>query len=738
MEDQLLLFNDEMLLGIRANAKLIEVKKTNGLVKLNKEFLGIELGFLNKKELELLYILCLAYKERQVQSIKIHIKEIKELMSSGEKEVRKTDIQNYVETLHKRLAKVNIRTNKSGISGTLNLFEYVITDTRDFETGIVTIIAKVTDTAMNFFNNLEGKRNKYLRFLVEDAIKLRGKYSTLLLPHLISCSKAKEFEITTESLEEILGIKGKYSRKTDFNKRILKPTVEELEIIFKDLKVKALKKNELDPRKITHYSFTWSNNINYDDKKEETSFFYEIEETNNNDKREYSKIFTGTDNIDKTEEIEVADVDVKKEVTEVEAEVIAETDDLKECELYIKRNIFAEINFNSIKKEVKELIDNMGKEETLKYFSRTWKRLEEQQKKGKVKNRTAYFIYLIKSKLETTPTDDELREMARIEERRQYNERQKKKEVKNVKSEWDSPTEAKEEVKKEVVKEVVEEKKIEIISYKEYLERKEIELKKLEENSVPTGDKKLDILLRRFNFFNLFKKDKIQVNLTKKEAEQEIENLKNYFQSTNEIIKQEIERITLFVITEEKEEEVKEETKVAVADVKKEVTEVEAEEKEKGRYKTFTIEEIEKVEKQLEELKEWEDEINKLPTVDLLNEMFYNLYCLYRDRNDFIDKYGKENKETIAEFDKEIADLESKRKKLELQLEEEKKELWDRKFSDSAKQKRNNIKSIKDFTIKVTEAKKEEAVADVKEIKKEEAEETDPFDEKDIASIFKK
>ena len=735
MEDQL--FNDEMLLGIRTGAKLIEVKKTNGLVKLNKEFLGIELGFLNKKELELLYILCLAYKERQVQSIKIHIKEIKELMSSGEKEIRKTDIENYVETLHKRLAKVNIRTNKSGsgISGTLNLFEYVITDTRDFETGIVTIIAKVTDTAMNFFNNLEGKRNKYLRFLIEDAIKLKGKYSALLLPHLIACSKDKKFEISFENLEELLGIKGKYSRKTDFNKRILKPTVEELEIIFKDLKVKGLKKNELDPRKITDYIFTWSNNINYDDKKEETSFFYQIEETNNNDKKEYSKIFTGDNVIDKTEEIEVAVADVKKEVIEAEAEVIAETDDLKECELYIKRNVFAEINFNSIKKEVKEIIDKIGIEETLKYFARTWKRLGEQQKKGRIDNRTAYFIYLIKNQLEATPTQDEIREMARIEESRQYEERQKKKG--NNKSDWDSPKkeEAKEEAKQEVVKE---EKKIEIISYKEYLERKEIELKKLEENSVPTGDKKLDILLRRFNFFNLFKKDKIQVNLTKKEAEQEIENLKNYFQSTNEIIKQEIERITLFVITEEKEEEVKEETKVAVADVKKEVTEVEAEEKEKGRYKTFTIEEIEKVEKQLEELKEWEDEINKLPTVDLLNEMFYNLYCLYRDRNDFIDKYGKENKETIAEFDKEIADLESKRKKLELQLEEEKKELWDRKFSDSAKQKRNNIKSIKDFTIKVTEAKKEEAVADVKEIKKEEAEETDPFDEKDIASIFKK
>lgn len=730
MEDQLLLFNDEMLLGIRANAKLIEVKKTNGLVKLNKEFLGIELGFLNKKELELLYILCLAFKERKVQSIKIHIKEIKELMSSGEKEIRKTDIENYAETLHKRLAKVNIRTNKSGISGTLNLFEYVITDTRDYETGIVTIIAKITDTAMNFFNNLEGKKNKYLRFLVEDAIRLKGKYSALLLPHLISCSKDKKFEISFENLEEILGIKGKYSRKTDFNKRVLKPLLEELEIIFKDLKVKALKKNELDPRKITHYLFSWSNNINYDDKKEETSFFYEIEETNNIDKKEYSKVFIGTDNIDKTEEIEVAEV-------KAEAEVIAETDDLKECELYIKRNIFAEINFNSIKKEVKEIINKFGIEETLKYFSRTWKRLEEQQKKGKVKDRTAYFISLIKKQLEATPTDQELREMAKIEESRQYNERQKEKEKnrkENNKSEWDSPkkAEAKEEVKKEVVKEVVEEKKIEIISYKEYLERKETELKKLEEKAnLDPAYKELDIALRKMNFFNLFR-NKIQVNLTKKEWEQERKNLKNYFQSTDEIIKQELEMIS--VITEEKEEEVKEETKVA---------EVEAEEK--GRYKTFTIEEIEKVEKELEEHKEWEDEISKLPTVDLLNEMFYNLYCLYRDRNDFIDKYGKENKETIAEFDKEITDLESKRKKLELQLEEEKKELWDRKFSVSAKQKRNNIKSMKDFTVKevkeVTVAdvkEKEIAVADVKEVKKEEAEETDPFDEKDIASIFKK
>ena len=724
MEDQL--FNDEMLIGIRTGAKLIEVKKTNGLVKLNKEFLGIELGFLNKKELELLYILCLAYKERQVQSIKIHIKEIKELMSSGEKEIRKTDIENYVETLHKRLAKVNIRADKNGISGTLNLFEYVITDTRDYETGIVTIIAKITDTAMNFFNNLEGKKKKYLRFLIEDAIKLKGKYSTLLLPHLISCSKTKEFEITTENLEEILGIKGKYSRKTDFNKRVLKPTVEELEIIFKDLKVKGLKKNELDPRKITHYKFSWSNNINYDDKKEETSFFVEIEETNSNDKKEYSKVFISNDNvIDKTEEIEVAVADVKKEVTEVEAE--EETDDLKECELYIKRNIFAEINFNSSKKEVKELINNKGKEETLKYFSRTWKRLGEQQKKGKIKDRTAYFIFLIKKQLETTPTEDEIRELAKKEESRQYDERQKEREKKrkeNNKSDWDSPTEA--EVKKEVtVTEDVTEIEIENIDYKKYLDIKKEKLTSFDIN------KKNDkiYLMGQEVAFRIPLKKKYTVTLTKSEWEKEIKDLAEIFYKNN--IKETTELYKNFFII--KKEEVKEE--VAVADVK----EVE----EKANFKIISIQEIEEEEKKHKEYLQWLDDVNNLPSSVKLSEIYYNLYTLNRDRNDFIDKYGKENKETIAEFDKEIAVLESKRKELELKQEEEKKELLNKKYSNNAKEKISNIKSIKDFTVK--EVKEEVTVAEVKVDVKEEVvveereEEEEELDlDNIVTNLFKK
>lgn len=665
MEDQLLLFNDEMLLGIRANAKLIEVKKTNGLVKLNKEFLGIELGFLNKKELELLYILCLAFKERKVQSIKIHIKEIKELMSSGEKEIRKTDIENYVETLHKRLAKVNIRTNKSGISGTLNLFEYVITDTRDYETGIVTIIAKITDTAMNFFNNLEGKRNKYLRFLIEDAIRLKGKYSTLLLPHLIACSKDKKFEISFENLEELLGIKGKYSRKTDFNKRILKPVVEELEIIFKDLKVKALKKNELDPRKITDYFFTWSNNINYDDKKEETSFFVEIEETNNNDKKEYSKIFVGTDNIDKTEEIEVAEVKVEA-LDETEEELTDE----EEIKKFIKEKI-PTLNYKSIQEAIKKRLESgETKEEIISFIKRNWHRAVENDN---YKNKVAILIKAIKEKFELNLTKEEIEK----EKNKLNGKGILEKEVKFIKSDWGDTPSTPAEVKKEEVK------KIENIDYKKYQDIKKIRLKNWNNSSQRNEITEIYLMAQRGAFHNFFI-NKYTVTLTNKEYQEEIKDLAKIFYKDN--IKETTEIYKNFFIIKEDTEV---ETEVAEAEEKvKEEKKLTKEEKFKNILDIIKKETLEYKEKYKEKIDEKEEKIKMKERLKKYLKM--------------LDELDEEDEEEKKET--EVADV----KKEEVPVAEAKGKISNIK---------SNIKSMKDFTVK--EVKKEVAVADIKEVKEE-------------------
>ncbi|CKH27632.1 Uncharacterised protein (plasmid) [Fusobacterium polymorphum] len=70
-------------------------------------------------------------------------------------------------------------------------------------------------------------------------------------------------------------------------------------------------------------------------------------------------------------------------------------------------------------------------------------------------------------------------------------------------------------------------------------------------------------------------------------------------------------------------------------------------------------------------MKEWEEEINKLPSVKHLSEVYYQLFCLYQEK----EKY-KEN----TELENRINNLQNIRVKLEKKLEEEKTELWNKKF----------------------------------------------------------
>lgn len=612
-------------------------KKDDDLIIVSKDFINLRYGYFKSAEILLFYRILLAGKNLEKDN-----NIIKEDFSIVQKdlEIKAKDLKKEIFVIQENFLRTKIKyADRNGV-GTVALFEGIYNNIKNN-----TIEAILTSRGKEFLQNLS---DGYIRFLFTDILKFKSKYSRLILPHLMNVSHFKKLIISKEKLLQIFEIEEKdgYNNLSNFNRVVLKAVETDLKDIFEDFKITKNKEG----RTIKEYIFTWSNNFNF--------------------KKDFSK---EEETIDYTDEIELtAEEKIKK---------------------FISENI-PTLNYKSIEKNIKSRLENgETPEEIIAFIKRNWHRAIDDDK---YKSKIGILKKALEENFELNLTKVEIEKEKNILNGKTI----VKKEVKHIKSDWDSPKkeEAKEEVKK------VEEKKIEIISYKEYLERKEIELKKLTESSEIT-DKKLDILLRKMNFFNVFKR-KIQVNLTQIEYEQETENLKKYFQVSPEIIKQEVQNI--FVITEEKE-----------------VAEVEAEEK--ANFKTFTIQEIDEVEKQLEIQKEWEDEISKLPTFDLLNEIFYNLYCLYKDRSDFIDKFGKdkeENKETINEFDKEIADLESKRKNLELKLEEEKKELWDRRFSDNAKGKISNIKSIKDFTVKeVTEVKKEEA---------------DPFDEEDIASIFKK
>ena len=594
------------------------IKKDDDLIIVSKDFTNLRYGYFKSAEILLFYRILLAGK-----NLKKDNNVIIEDFSIVQKdlEIKAKDLKEEIFAIQDNFLRTKIKyADRNGV-GTIALFEGIYNNIKDN-----TIEAILTSRGKEFLQNLS---DGYIRFLFTDVLKFKSKYSRLILPHLMNVSHLKKFIISKEKLLEIFEIEEKdgYNNLSNFNRVVLKAVQTDLKDIFEDFEIEKKKEG----RTIKSYIFKWSNDFNFKKDFEKEKVIIEAEAEA--EETEVTKIFKILSEKIPSFKIRKNDNDLinalekrleQETVEEITSNIIKnwhrviEKKDCKDQSALLRHSIIKGYEISNLTaKEIeqeKNILNGKGiLHKEVKYVKPDWSNsdIEEAKKKDTVKEKVkeieniTYKEYLeVKEKKINLFNVDNNKDTINLSIQKtsfnnylrlNYN-------VTLTKSEWEKEIkdlaqrfysnnikeatevyknffiikeEAKEEVKKEVVKE---EKKIEIISYKEYLEKKEIELKKLEEKANLDPDyKELDIALRKFNFFNLFKKGKIQVNLTKKEAEQEIKNLKNYFKTTDEIIKQEIEMITLFVIIEE---EVKEETKVAVADVKKEVTEVEAEEKE--------------------------------------------------------------------------------------------------------------------------------------------------------------
>lgn len=467
-------------------------KKDDDLIIVSKDFINLRYGYFKSAEILLFYRILLAGKNLEKDN-----NIIKEDFSIVQKdlEIKAKDLKKEIFAIQENFLRTKIKyADRNGV-GTVALFEGIYNNIKNN-----TIEAILTSRGKEFLQNLS---DGYIRFLFTDILKFKSKYSRLILPHLMNVSHFKKLIISKEKLLQIFEIEEKdgYNNLSNFNRVVLKAVETDLKDIFEDFKITKNKEG----RTIKEYIFTWSNNFNF--------------------KKDFSK---EEETIDYTDEIELtAEEKIKK---------------------FISENI-PTLNYKSIEKNIKSRLENgETPEEIIAFIKRNWHRAIDDDK---YKSKIGILKKALEENFELNLTKVEIEKEKNILNGKTI----VKKEVKHIKSNWDTPKSSKVEEKEEVKKEVVKEKKIEIISYKEYLEKKEIELKKLTESSEIT-DKKLDILLRKMNFF-LSLRGKVQVNLTKIEYEQETENLKKYFQSEDEIIKKEVKNI--FVIIEEEE--------VAVAEV---------------------------------------------------------------------------------------------------------------------------------------------------------------------------
>lgn len=304
----------------------------NDLVKVHKDFTKLNIGILSEKELELFYYICLNVKDIRDEIITMDFSSIKKSLGL----INFRDLKKYILGLHQKLGNLHITNITNKKIETIFLFEKFI---NDLDNNTLTI--RVTKDSLYFFNIA----NSYLRFLFSDVRKLSGKYSKLLVPYLMEFSHKKEAEFEKERFFNILEVEESYRNNlSDFNKRILKPAVEELKTLFENLKVERLKNG----RVIKGYKFSWTNDFNFQNKK---------------------------DNIE-------------------EAEVVEEKENIAsgELEKYFK-STFTDVNYSKKHKEVLEkLLKNNSLEYIKKYLSEQW---EYVQNDKNILNKSAYFSKLI-------------------------------------------------------------------------------------------------------------------------------------------------------------------------------------------------------------------------------------------------------------------------------------------------------------------------------------------------------
>ena len=235
------------------------------LVKVHKDFINLNIGLLGEKELELFYYICLRTREKKDKVIEIDFSSIRKALGN----IKKSDLKKYIVGLQHKLASLKITSVSEKEISTIILFDKLTNVIEEDK-----LIVRVTESSLYFFNSA----GRYLRFLFSDVRKLKGKYSKLLIPYLMDKSNEKEAEFEKERFFNILEVEESYRNNlSDFNKRILKPAVAELKKLFENLKVEPLKNG----RVIKEYKFTWTNDFNFQNKKDNIKEAEVVEEKEN-------------------------------------------------------------------------------------------------------------------------------------------------------------------------------------------------------------------------------------------------------------------------------------------------------------------------------------------------------------------------------------------------------------------------------------------------------------------------
>ena len=198
-------------------------------------------GF-TEKEIDIFFSICFKLKNQGNTSVNMSYKEIKELSNYKHRSIAK--IHDSVDSTFKNLLGLSIKVEDENTIARFVLFtDYVIDKNNQY------ISLQVHDKFKYLLNDL---MSNYTKFELKEFVSLKSVYSKNTYKILKQYRTTGWYEVHLDQFRYLLDVPESYDTN-NFNKRVLKPIMDELPAYFKNFNIEKLKKG----RTINKLRFTW-------------------------------------------------------------------------------------------------------------------------------------------------------------------------------------------------------------------------------------------------------------------------------------------------------------------------------------------------------------------------------------------------------------------------------------------------------------------------------------------------
>ena len=217
----------------------------NELVRYHNDFNNIILTNFTERELDLLMAICFKLKNQSSNELNLTFEELKELIKYEDRNIGK--FIKLLDNAYSKLLNARIRIeDETQIDNILLFTRYKVSKLEK------TVLIKVNEEFKYLLNELT---SNYTKFELEHFTSIKSNYGKLMFKLLKQFDSTGKRDFKIEDFRELLDIPASY-RISEINSKVLtKKNIEELEKVFKNLKIEKIKnRNE---RNVSRIVFTW-------------------------------------------------------------------------------------------------------------------------------------------------------------------------------------------------------------------------------------------------------------------------------------------------------------------------------------------------------------------------------------------------------------------------------------------------------------------------------------------------